>query len=344
MEKLISLDKLEVGMILGENVIDKETGAILIPKNKALTGSFIDKLSINQVLEVLIKEEEIPEEWYNEEVRTNYLIVEKKLEGLFNNLRQGKNIETSEVIKEMDEFTKAMSGERDILTQMRLLRKREDYTFDHSMGVSVLAVSLGKWLNFSKEQIIDLSIAGLFHDIGKLRVPDEIVIKPGKLTDDEFDIMKKHSYYSYQILMETGKFNNDILMGVLHHHERIDGSGYPNKLKGKEIHEYAKVLAICDIYHAITSRRVYKDKESPLRAADYLRDESFSRLDPTMTQVFLKNISKFYVGNKVLLSNGEIGNIVYIHPQDETKPIVKVDDYFIDFLKEQSIEILDIII
>lgn len=344
LEKLINLDNLEIGMVLGEDAIDTKSGAVLIPKGKALTGDFIDKLSLNNISEVIIVEEEIPEEWYNNDIRTNYLIIGKKLENLFYNAKKGKKIEVSDIFNEMDKFAKIVSQERDILTQMRLLRKKDDYTFDHSMGVSILAISLGKWLNYSEDDILNLSITGLFHDIGKLHVSDEIVKKPGRLTEDECEIMKKHSYYGYQILMETGKFSNDILMGVLQHHERMDGSGYPNGLKGDKIHEYAKVVSICDIYHAITSRRVYKDKESPFKAADQLRYASFSDLDPTISQVFLENISNFYIGNKVLLSNGDIGTIVYVHPQDKTKAIVKVDDYFIDFLKEHEIKVLDIII
>lgn len=124
----------------------------------------------------------------------------------------------------------------------------------------------------------------------------------------------------------------------------MDGSGYPNKLKGDKIHKYGKILAICDVYHALTSRRVYKDKENPLNVADYIRKEGFTKLDPSMTQVFLKNISKFYVGNRVVLSTGKIGEIIYIHPQDDTKAIVKVGNEFIDFLKEKEIKIIDLII
>ena len=340
----MSIDKVDLGMVLDRDLIDGKTGAILIPNGTAMTRAYIDKLVMNGVRTVFIRDEIIPEGWKNEKLANEYSKVEKSLDNIFAEVESGRNIQSENIEKEMEHFVNVISSERDIMTQMRLLHKKDDYTFDHSLGVSVLAIALGKWLDYSEEMILDLSIAALFHDIGKLKVPDTIVKKPGKLTEEESLIMKKHSYYSYEMLAQTNKFNDDILLGVLQHHERIDGSGYPNGVKGDKIHEFAKIIAICDIYHAITSRRVYKDKDSPLRAADCLRRESFSSLDPYITQIFLKNISKFYVGNKVLLSNGTTGVIVYIHPQDETKPMVKVGEEFIDFQKEQDVEILDIII
>ncbi len=342
--KLTSIDKLDIGMILDKDVIDIKTGAVLIPENTAITKAYIEKLNIHGIHFVFTKEEVIPEGLRNEGLTKEYSKVENTLNNIFNEIKEGKKLESDRITSEMNNFVKEIALERDILTQMRLLRKTDDYTFNHSLGVSILAITLGKWLNYSQDEIEDLSIAGLFHDIGKLKISDKIVKKPGKLTEEEYLEMKKHPLYSYEMLLETKRFNEDILLGILNHHEKIDGTGYPNGIKGDKIHEYAKIIAICDIYHAITSNRVYRDKDSPLRAADYLRQESFKSLDPHITQVFLKNISTFYVGNKVLLSDGSTGIIVYIHPQDETKPIVQVDDKFIDFLQPQNVEILDIII
>jgi len=342
--KLTNIDKLEIGMLLDKDVIDIKTGAVLIPENTNITKAFIDKLNIHGIHFVFIKEEKISDEIQNKKLTKGYSKIESTLDNVFNEIKEGKQLKSDKIISEMNTFVDEIASERDILTQMRLLQKKDDYTFDHSLGVSILAASLGKWMNYSKDKILDLSIAGLLHDIGKLKISDEIVKKPGKLTIEEYEEMKNHSLYGYQILLETNKFNNDILLGVLQHHEKINGTGYPSGIKGDEIHEYAKIIAVCDIYHAVTSNKVYRDKDSPLRAADYLRDESFSSLDPQITQLFLKNISTFYVGNKVLLSDGSIGKIVYIHPQDETKPIVQIDNRFIDFFQPQEVEILDIVI
>lgn len=331
-------------MVLDKDVIDKKTGAVLVPKDAALTKGFIEKLSSHEVFGVFIQEDTTLDDLRNESFTKEYSMVEKSLDNIFLKAKNEGQIDTDEIVEEIQGFVNEVALERDILTQMRMLRQKDDYTFNHSLGVSILAITLGKWLNYSKEKLLDLAIAGLFHDIGKLRIPDAIVKKPGRLSLEECNLMKQHSYYGYEMLLKTGKFNDNILQGVLYHHEKVDGSGYPNGFLGEEIPEYAKIIAVCDIYHALTSDRVYKDKDSPLRTADYLRQESFKSLDPYITQVFLNNISKFYVGNKVLISDGTTGIIVYIHPQNETKPIVKIDEKFVDFLKEQDVEILDIII
>ena len=344
MSNLISVDKLQMGMILENDVIDENTGAVLIAKNMGITKDFVERLTRYGIDSVYIKEEVIPEEKYNELLIDKYVNVEKNLDNIFMELKNGKGLDADGIFEDMKDFVGEITKERDILTQMRLLKKRDDYTFNHSLGVSTLAASMGKWLDYSEEEIEELAIAGLFHDVGKLKIPEEIINKPGDLTKEEFEIVKKHSEYSAKILRESGDFNNNIILGVQQHHERMDGSGYPDGIKGDKIHKYGRIIGICDIYHAITSRRVYRDRENPLKVADYIRSEGFTKLDPYMTGVFLKNISKCYVGNKVVLSTGEIGEIVYIYPQDDTKPIVKVGDKFVDILKEENIEVVDIVI
>lgn len=344
MGNLVSVDKLEMGMILQNDVIDENTGVTLVAKNMGITKALIKKLTNHGVDKVYIKEEEIPLEKYNKALMDTYVNVERNLDNIFMELKDGKTLKSEDLVGEVKSFVGEVIKERDILTQMRLLKKRDDYTFNHSLGVSTLAASMGKWLDYSEEEVEELAIAGLFHDIGKLKISESIINKPGNLTLEEFEIIKKHSTYSADILNESGDFNEDIILGVLQHHEKMDGSGYPDGIKGDKIHRYGKIIAICDIYHALTSRRVYKDKENPLKVADFIRTEGFTKLDPFMTGVFLKNISKCYVGNKVILSTGEIGEIIYIYPQDDTKPIVKVADKFVDLLKQGDIEVVDIII
>lgn len=344
MSNLLRIDKLDMGMILEEDIVDQKTGVILIAKNMAITKAFIDKLIGIGIDEVRIKKEEIPIEKYNESLMKEYNKIGNQIGKVFNDIENGQKIKQENITKEIKGFVQEIIKERDILTQMRLLKRDGNYIFNHSLAVSTLAASLGKWMNYSQNEILELSIAGLFHDIGKLKIDNKIINNPANLTEDEFEIMRKHPFYSSQILSSSGKFSEDVILGVLQHHEKIDGTGYPNKVTGDRIHKYARVISICNIYHNLTSRRIYNDKESPLKVAEYIRGASFSFLDPHMTQVFLKNIATFYVGNKVVLSTGEIGIIIYIHPQDKTRPVVKIGDKFIDFLVEKDIEVVDIII
>lgn len=344
MAKLVDINELEVGMILKKDVVDGNTGIILIPKGKALTRAFITRLKSNESNIIYIEDEETPTNLINQEFVREYAKIEDQLDDVFNVVERGEKIDAEGLKNDMKLFVNEIIEITNISSQMNLLKERDDYTFRHSLGVSILAITLGKWLGYSKEQVLELSITGLLHDIGKLRVSRKIVNKPGRLTVDECELMKRHSIYGYEILMETGDFSEDVLQGVLQHHEKINGTGYPYGLKGDSIHEYAKVIAVCDIYHALTSDRVYKYKDSPFNAADYLREQSFESLDPKIVNVFLENMSKFYVGNKVLLSDGSIGIIVYIYPQNTTKPIVKIEDKFVNFLEEQELEILDVLV
>ncbi len=176
----------------------------------------------------------------------------------------GKKIILTEINEELDELVNEILVNDNILGRMRQLEEKDDYTFNHSLNVSMLATMLGKWIGYSQKQIKQLALTGLFHDIGKLKISDNIINKPGKLTDTEFNKMKQHPIYSYNILKETVGISSNVAMGALQHHEREDGSGYPPLgLKSKEIHEYAKIIAVCDTYDAITSNRVYKPKVSP---------------------------------------------------------------------------------
>ena len=344
MGRLLSIDNLEEGMILERDIIHKETGVTLITKDTVIKEEHILKLLKHNIRNINIKIEAERVYNYNEKLMISYSKVEEKLDDLFDNFKNGKELAVNEVFNEMEEFAHEVSKERNILSQMRLLNQKNDYTFNHSLAVSVLSISLGKWNEYSEEQIFDLAITGLFHDIGKLQVPDKIINKSGKLTKEEYDLVKKHSRYGYEMLAETGMFNESVLLGILQHHEKTDGTGYPENLKGEEIHEYAKIVSICDVYHALISKRSYKDKKNPLKVADYIRNESFNSLDPYLSHVFLENISTFYVGNQVLLSDGEVGTIIYIHPQDRTKTIVKVGENFINFLNPQDVEIIEIVV
>lgn len=343
MTRLLTIDRLEEGMILGKDIINKRTGVVLITQNTVITKQLIEKLNINEIKVVSIMKE-VNLNIQNKSLMASYSKLENKLESLFEDAKLSSEVLVDEVFYEMKNFAEEVSKERNILTQMRMLHNKDDYTFNHSLAVSILSISLGKWAEYSENQIFDLAMAGLFHDIGKLKISDDIINKPARLTDGEYEIIKQHSFYGYEMLLETGRFSEDVLLGVLQHHEKMDGSGYPNKLRGDEIHEYAKIVSICDIYHALISRRTYRDKKSPLKVADYIKGESFYSLDPNLTHIFLDNISKFYVGNRVLLSNGKIGTIIYIHPQDRTKVIVKVGEDFLNFLNPQDVEIVEIII
>lgn len=243
----------------------------------------------------------------------------------------------------MDDIIDEITHSNNILGRLRQIEQSDDYTFQHSLNVCMLSAMLGKWLGYTDVELKQLTISGLFHDIGKLKISKDIIEKPSKLNEMEFNIVKKHTVYGYNILRETVGISQSVAFGALQHHEREDGSGYPLRLKSNKIHEFGKIIAICDIFDAMTSKRIYKDKESPFRVAELIAENRFGVLDARISTVFLNNISKFYIGNVVMLSNGVIGEIVYVNKNIPTRPVIKVENNFIDLMKEKDIEIIDII-
>lgn len=339
-----STNELKPGMVLSEDVDSLRSGAILVSKNTVLNKKIIKRIHNYGIRYVYIySEDNMPQEISNNSLEIKYEILSDKMENVFADIKIGKKIILTEINEEVNELVDEVLKNDNILGIIRELEEKDDYTFNHSLNVSMLATMLGKWLGYSMKQIKQLALTGLFHDIGKLKVPDNIINKPGELTELEFGKIKEHPIYGYNILKETVGISNNISLGVLQHHEREDGSGYPLGLKGNEIHEYAKIIAVCDTYDAITSNRVYKPKSSPFFAAEILEEKSFTVLEPRITRIFLDKIAGFYVGCTVLLSNGQEGDIVYIHPQAPTKAIVKIENEFINFLEPQNISIVDII-
>lgn len=335
---------LKPGMVLADDVGSLKSGAILITKGTILNKKTIKKIHNQGVRYVFIYSGDDDSSYLEEnKLEIKYEVLADKMDNVFTDIKIGKKIILTEINEELDDLIDEVLQNDNILRRIRELEGKDDYTFNHSLNVSMLATMLGKWLGYSQKQIKQLALTGLFHDIGKLKIADNIINKPGKLTDVEYEIMRKHTIYGYNILRETVGISQNISLGVLQHHEREDGSGYPYGLKGDKIHQYAKIVAVCDTYDAITSNRVYKPKSSPFFAAEILEGESFGILDPKITRIFLDKIAGFYVGCTVLLSNGEEGDIVYIHPQEPTKTIVKVDDRFINFLGPQDLTIVDII-
>ncbi|NLM06253.1 MAG: HD-GYP domain-containing protein [Tissierellia bacterium] len=347
MARKLSLYEVEDGMILAEDVVDEVTGNVLMPKDSVLDFASKNRLENYHVHSVLIvdtNDEEKDSILMNAVLTESYNAIEEELVGIYEDLKSGKEIYFSEDDNKFEILSREAAEENDILSQLYLLKNKDDYTYNHGMGVGVLAAKLGGWLNLSANDIKKLSIAGTFHDIGKVKIDDSIVFKRGPLTDEEYEEIKKHPQHSYDIVKEYSDYDQDILDAIHHHHERLDGSGYPHGLKGDEISMFARIIGVCDVYHAIISNRVYKPKDSPFKAARILRESSFQHLDPYVVRVFLDNISRFYVGNKVLLSDGRKGTIVYIDQVDRDAPVVKVGEEFIDFKVRRDIKILEITI
>lgn len=261
----------------------------------------------------------------------------------FDNLKNDSDLDLDAIKKHVDEAIPDMIRNNDVLMRLSQLRESDDYTYQHSLRVSILATMIGKWMGYDRETLQELATAGLMFDIGKMKIPDFIMRKP-QLTDDEFEVVKKHAQLGYGVLMKTKGITNNMKYSALQHHERLDGTGYPLRLKSGQIHEFAKIIMVCDIFDAMTSDRPYRKKVSPFQAAEYLSWQSGQTLDSKICYILISNLAEFYLGKRVRLSNGEFGRIVYVDVNFPTRPVVALEDGTIrDLVKEKQLQIEELI-
>ena len=205
------------------------------------------------------------------------------------------------------------------------IRGTDDYLYVHSLNVGFLNGMLANWCKLGKEYGVELVKAGLVHDLGKLKVSPYILNKPDKLTPLEYEAVKRHPEFGYGMLIASGEQNEMILDTVLHHHERINGTGYPEQLSGDSVSTAARICAISDVYDAMIAERPYKGASTPFVILQELMDTSFSGIDRKLVNTLLKNMITELQGCQVLLSNGAAAKVEFIDPRSPKYPIVSID-------------------
>ncbi len=225
---------------------------------------------------------------------------------------------------------------------LHCMKSIDDSVYAHSINVALISRAIGKWLKMSREQLNELTIAGLLHDIGKAEIPSEILNKTGKLTDEEFELIKSHALKGSKLLKKAG-FNSDIQFAALQHHERSDGSGYPRGLEADEISDFASIIAIADVYDAMTSARSYRTPKCAFQVIAAFEEDGLKKYNTKYILTFLERIANAYQNSMVMLSDGRSGKIVYINKSRLSRPIVQVDDNeMVDLSRETDISITSI--
>lgn len=248
----------------------------------------------------------------------------QKTKELLTEVRLGKAVNTEHAKKVVETLVSSCLQNPDAFVNMTRLKDFDDYTFTHSVNVSVLAVAIGKRLGLSTPELENLGLAGLLHDVGKMKVPDEILNKPGKLTDDEFVIMKQHPVYSYEVMKNDRKISPEVIKAALQHHEKSDGSGYPDGLKEQDISKYAKIIAICDVYDAITSNRCYHKGMIAADALKMLFAWSGKHFNEVLVKFFIHLIGVYPAGAVVVLDTGELAVVLKTNKDDGMRPKILI--------------------
>lgn len=258
----------------------------------------------------------------------------KIIHSLMQDVRLGKQIELEQVNPIVGRMSESILRNQDALLSLCRIKQKDNYTFLHSVSIGALMMSFARAVNLSPEEMRQVGIGGMLHDIGKTKVPDGILNKPGKLTEEEFLIMKSHVVHSRDILSDTPGIAQASLDVAAQHHERFDGSGYPLKLKGSEMSLYGQMASIVDVYDAITSDRCYHKGMEPTVALRKMFEWSKFHFNPELVHTFVRSIGIYPIGTLVMLESGRIGIVIEQREVSLAQPLVRVvfnakKDYYI---------------
>ncbi|PCM42915.1 HD-GYP domain-containing protein [Marinobacter sp. ANT_B65] len=241
-----------------------------------------------------------------------------------NSAKIGAAIDVAPIHKLADELQSSVTRNANALGCLGRIREKDNYLLEHSVNLSVLMSIFGQYRKLSEDVMHQTVVGALLHDLGKILTPDEVLHKPGRLTPEEYEVMKLHARHSRDILSATEGIGELTVITAAQHHERMDGTGYPEGLKGEAISEYGRMVAITDVYDAITADRVYHRGMTPTQGLKKLLEWSGSHLDPALVRQFIRCIGLYPVGSLVLLDSGRLGVVVEINEEDQRLPIVRV--------------------
>ncbi|HBE78563.1 MAG TPA: HD-GYP domain-containing protein [Firmicutes bacterium] len=322
--KILSIDNLKENMQLARSIYSAK-GNVLLAEGTYLTDKYIKKLERFGVSTLYITDQRIGQVEVDElvkiQTRNEATKITKKL---MTNISKGKALDSEKIVKVVDDIIKELIDNPNIIINLVEMRVMNDYHFSHNVGVCLLALVTGMALNYNDSKLKLLGTGAILHDIGKAKIPLEILNKKGKLTKFEYSDIQKHPQIGYDILKECADINWLSACVAWQHHERSDGSGYPLGIKGFQIQEFSRIVALADVYDAMSTDRIYRKRFLPHQVIEYIRDQGQLIFDPDLTAIFLQNIAPFPIGSTVVLENGERGVVIDVTKDFPTRPVVKV--------------------
>lgn len=314
-----------------ESLFKKSTAKSVIKKKSVATreASYVNRVKSSREFKV-----------FTQNFYSSFVSYKEQLNAIVQNKAP---INTEHLLKDISKIVATCKSPASLLDMMMAIRNLDDATYVHSMNVALICNLFAHWLKLGEKETNDLTLAGLLHDIGKMLIPTEIIKKPAKLTQMEYHIIKGHPALGYELLLNQN-VNRRIALAALQHHERCDGSGYPHGLTSDEIEPYAKIVAIADVYDALTANRVYRGPICPVEVIGILQREGLTVYDTKYLLTFLDQIMYSYLNYTVKLSNGEIGRIILMQRNQLNKPVIALSgDRFIDLREEPDLNIVGVV-
>lgn len=333
--KRISVYDAEPGMILSRTVFGRD-GRRLLQANVELTSQFIQRLIELGVPTIYIQE---PDPLINLDSTTLYenvkelpdtisfetrLEAEKMLCGITNEAKRGQIFDVRPVNTLVEDIINQTITNRNIIGKLADIRILDDYTFAHCVNVCVLSVAIGVNLGYTRRKLQDLAVGALLHDLGKIMIPEDILKKPSALSKQEFELVQQHPKQGYDMLRQVPGVSLLAANIALQHHERFNGQGYPRSVKGDEIHEFARIVAIADVYDALTADRVYKNMVLPYEAVEIIIASAGYQFDPELVRVFVENTAIYPIGSLVELNTGATGVVIKNNRTLPMRPTVRL--------------------
>lgn len=331
MIKFVSVDRIKPGVTLARDIygIDTFTERIVMLKaGQTLTPAHITKLMGLDLQGVYISERKpneilIPDKTKAELVNLFdefHAHIDEASLGLYNEY-------IDDATNTLSDFVDAVLDQDDLTFNIENLNFHDNIQYNHALSIAVLCIAMARELRLNKKSIFNLAFAAIIHDIGDSQLPTGLLEKPAKLTEEEFEEVKKHTIEGFNIVSSSSNnISSHIKEGVLSHHERYDGSGYPNGLKGKNIPFFARIISVADVYSALTSSRPYRSAYQPAEAIEYIMGNAGRQFDPGVVKAFLKVVSPYPIGSCVKISSGEKAVVAEQNPKNPLRPVIFLID------------------
>lgn len=344
-KKPLKVSELKAGMISAVDI--NFEGKVLLAKGTTVTQSVIAKLIDHYIVDsvdILVEEKSQNPITVNlnavKELETTFNEMSANLEDIFSDLSKVKGSNMIRLRTFLQKIQEEFKATNNVIRDVIFYGSGQNVIFRHSINVTAISYILGKWLGFSIHELNILLLSAILHDFGKMDI-DESILKKMKsnLTAKEFDIYKSHTVSGYHFIKKINFISPSVGPSVLLHHEKMDGSGYPLHLSGKEIPKFSRVIAIADLFDTVNSNRYSGRVKGPFDALKIIKEESLTKLDTMYCNMFLNHIVNYLMGEYVILSDKRTAKIIQVYINDLTRPLLLGDDGFIDLKKEHNLHV-----